>query len=156
PQKPYGIRVRARDDWPQRQRAEMAALAKSVQVGRSRSEKRARSERSEQITALLYQGLPIQSFLWGDYTAAPGTAYRCRSVRTYGKPGVLTSGRKEEPKLEIETEKEWEEGAGHGVWFNRGAIASQKFAEEFGNAPPKNIDDPTDAEVVWLSRGLLE
>jgi phosphatidylserine/phosphatidylglycerophosphate/cardiolipin synthase-like enzyme len=99
---------------------------------------------------------PIQSFLWGDYAAAPGTAYRFRIVPMYGKPGALTSDPKDELKFEIQTEKEWEEGAGHGVWFNRGAIASQKFAEEFGNAPPKNIDDPTDPEVVWLSRGLLE
>src|SRR5262249_12140709 len=72
------------------------------------------------------------------------------------KPGALTSDPKDELKLEIETEKEWEEGAGHGVWFNRGAIASQKFAEEFGNAPPRNLDDPTDPEVLGLSRGLLE
>ena len=99
---------------------------------------------------------PIQSFLWGDYTAAPGTAYRFRIVPMYGKPGALTSDPQDELKLEIETETEWKEGAGHGVWFNRGAIASQKFAEEFGNAPPKNIDDPMDPEVVWLSRGLLE
>jgi phosphatidylserine/phosphatidylglycerophosphate/cardiolipin synthase-like enzyme len=99
---------------------------------------------------------PIQSFLWGDYGAAPGTTYRFRIVPMYGKAGALTSDPKDELKLEIQTEKEWEEGAGHGVWFNRGAIASQKFAEEFGNAPPKNLDDPTDPEVVWLSRGLLE
>jgi hypothetical protein len=99
---------------------------------------------------------PIQSFLWGDYAAAPGTAYRFRILPMYGKPGALTSDPQDELKLEIHTEKEWEDGARHGVWFNRGAIASQKFAEEFGNAPPKNLDDPTDPEVVWLSRGLLE
>jgi phosphatidylserine/phosphatidylglycerophosphate/cardiolipin synthase-like enzyme len=99
---------------------------------------------------------PIQSFLWGDYGAAPGTTYRFRILPMYGKAGALTSDPQDELKLEIETEKEWEEGVSHGVWFNRGAIASQKFAEEFGNAPPKNLDDPTDPEVVWLSRGLLE
>src|SRR5262249_3808196 len=99
---------------------------------------------------------PIQSFLWGDYGAVPDTAYRFRILPMYGKPGALTSDPQDELRLEIKTEKEWEEGASHGVWFNRGAIASQKFAEEFGNAPPKNIDDPTDPEVVWLSRGLLE
>src|SRR5262249_52419853 len=54
--RPYGTRVRARDDWPRRQRPEMAALAKSVQINRSRSEERARSERSERVTALLHQG----------------------------------------------------------------------------------------------------
>jgi len=99
---------------------------------------------------------PIQSFLWGDYAATPGTAYRFRILPMYGKPGALTSDPQDELKLEIHTEKEWEAGARHGVGFNRGAIASQKFAEEFGNAPPKNLDDPTDPEVVWLSRGLLE
>jgi phosphatidylserine/phosphatidylglycerophosphate/cardiolipin synthase-like enzyme len=99
---------------------------------------------------------PIQSFLWGDYGAAPGRMYRFRIVPMYGRPGALTSDTKDELKFEIRTEKEWEEGTSHGVWFNRGAIASQKFAEEFGNAPPKNIDDPTDPEVIWLSRGLLE
>jgi len=99
---------------------------------------------------------PIQSFLWGDYAASPGTTYRFRILPMYGKPGALTSDPKDEIKLEIQTEKEWEEGLGHGIWFNRGAIASQKFAEEFGNAPPKNINDPKDPTVVWLSRGLLE
>jgi len=106
--------------------------------------------------AFYTKDFPIQSFLWGDYTATPGTAYRFRIVPMYGKPGALTSDPQDELKLEIATEKEWEQGATHGVWFNRGAIASQKFAEEFGNAPPKNLDDPTDPEVIWLSRGLLE
>ena len=85
-----------------------------------------------------------------------GYAYRFSIVPMFGKPGALTSDPQDELKLEIHTEKEWEDGARHGVWFNRGAIASQKFAEEFRNAPPKNLDDPTDPEVVWLSRGLLE
>ncbi len=62
----------------------------------------------------------------------------------------------DEIKLYIRTEKEWDAALGHGIWFNRGAIASQKFAEEFLNHPPKNINDPKDPTVVWLSRGLLE
>lgn len=37
-----------------------------------------------------------------------------------------------------------------------GAIAIQKYAEEFGNLPPQNVDDPKDRGVVWLLRGLLE
>ena len=72
-----------------------------------------------------------------------------------GAPGRLETDPKDEIAIEIDTEKEWE-GTGHGVWFNRGAIASQKFAEEFGNRPPSNINDPNDPEVRWLSRGLLE
>ncbi len=99
---------------------------------------------------------PIQSFLWGDYAASPGTKYRFVIEPMYGKPGALTTDPKDAITFEITTEEEWPEGATHGVWFNRGAIASQKFAEEFGNKPPENIDDPGDKTVQWLSRGLLE
>jgi phosphatidylserine/phosphatidylglycerophosphate/cardiolipin synthase-like enzyme len=100
---------------------------------------------------------PVQSFLWGDYAASPGTTYRFRILPMFGNPGALTTDPKDEMRLEVTTEKEWEKGVTtHGVWFNRGAIASQKFAEEFGNRPPKNINDPNDPTVVWLSRGLLE
>lgn len=99
---------------------------------------------------------PIQSFLWGDYAAAPGTTYRFRILPMFGEPGALTTDPEDEITFEIATEKEWDANQTHGVWFNRGAIASQKFAEEFGNQPPKNINNPKDPTVVWLSRGLLE
>jgi hypothetical protein len=100
---------------------------------------------------------PVQSFLWGDYAAAPGRTYRFRILPMFGEPGALTTDPKDEIKLEITTEQEWVPGkTTHGVWFNRGAIASQKFAEEFGNEPPQNINDPKDKRVAWLSRGLLE
>ena len=64
---------------------------------------------------------PVQSFIWGDYTATPDTPYKFTIVPMYGKPGAL----KPKPGLtfEICTEKEFDQG--HGVWFNRGAIASQ-------------------------------
>jgi phosphatidylserine/phosphatidylglycerophosphate/cardiolipin synthase-like enzyme len=97
---------------------------------------------------------PIQSFLWGDYTAMPNTNYKFTIVPMYGKPGAL------EPKpgltFEVRTEKEFDQG--HGVWFNRGAIASQVFAREFGNTGPQPPDnpDPNDKTTIWLSRGLLE
>jgi phosphatidylserine/phosphatidylglycerophosphate/cardiolipin synthase-like enzyme len=99
---------------------------------------------------------PVQSFLWGDYSASPGTKYRLRILPMYGEPGALTTDQTDEIRLEIDTEKEWEQGETHGVWFNRGAIASQAFAERFGNKVPDDINDPKDPEVVWLSRGLLE
>lgn len=100
---------------------------------------------------------PVQSFLWGDYAASPGTKYRLRILPMYGKPGALTTDKKDEIAIDIETEMEWKAGeTTHGVWFNRGAIASQKFAQEFGNKPPKNINNPKDPTVAWLSRGLLE
>lgn len=95
---------------------------------------------------------PVQSFLWGDYGAEPDTEYAYTIVPMYGDPGNL---RPATPvPLAIRTEKEFANG--HGVWFNRGAIASQKFSEEFGNKAPSNADDPDDEEVKWLSRGLLK
>jgi len=99
---------------------------------------------------------PVQSFLWGDYAAAPDTPYRFVVQPMYGAPGALTTDPADEIKFKITTEKEWNDGETHGVWFNRGAIAGQKFAEEFGNKPPQNINDPNDPTVKWLSRGLLE
>jgi phosphatidylserine/phosphatidylglycerophosphate/cardiolipin synthase-like enzyme len=99
---------------------------------------------------------PVQSFLWGDYAASPATLYRFVVQPMYGDPGALTADPKDRIKFEITTEAEWSASETHGVWFNRGAIASQKFAEEFGNEPPKDINNPKDPEVVWLSRGLLE
>src|SRR5205814_5732470 len=99
---------------------------------------------------------PVQSFLWGDYSASPGTTYRFRILPRFGDPAALTTNPTDEIRLEVTTEQEWEPGQTHGVWFNRGAIASQKFSEEFGNKPPQNINDPKDPTVTWLSRGLLE
>jgi phosphatidylserine/phosphatidylglycerophosphate/cardiolipin synthase-like enzyme len=95
---------------------------------------------------------PVQSFLWGDYSAQPDTHYAFTIVPMYGKPGALVHS--DEITFTIRTEKEFDQD--HGVWFNRGAIASQKFAEEFGNRPPEDIENPDDREVAWLSRGLLE
>jgi len=99
---------------------------------------------------------PVQSFLWGDYGADPGARYRFRVLPMYGAAGALTTDPADEIAFEITAEEEWSPNAKHGVWFNRGAIASQKFAEEFKNEPPGNIDDPKDETVAWLSRGLLE
>jgi phosphatidylserine/phosphatidylglycerophosphate/cardiolipin synthase-like enzyme len=97
---------------------------------------------------------PIQSFLWGDYTAEPDTLYRFKVVPMYGQPGALDPG----PGLNFEIRTEKEIDRGHGVWFNRGAIASQAFAREFGNSGPEPPDnpDPDDPRTQWLSRGLLE
>ncbi len=95
---------------------------------------------------------PIQSFLWGDYGASPDTSYRFKVVPMYGHPGALEPH--DAMQFDIRTEKEFDQG--HGVWFNRGAIASQKFSEEFGKRVPADINDPNDPEVKWLSRGLLE
>ena len=97
---------------------------------------------------------PVQSFLWGDYGAEPGTKYQFSITPMYGKPGALEPA--EPLEFEIRTEKA--NDAGHGVWFNRGAIASQAFSREFGNKGPEPADnpDPNNKITKWLSRGLLE
>jgi hypothetical protein len=45
----------------------------------------------------------VQSFLWGDYAASPGTSYRFRILPMFGTPGALTTDPKDEIKLEITT-----------------------------------------------------
>jgi hypothetical protein len=95
---------------------------------------------------------PIQSFLWGDYTAEPDTLYRFSVVPMYGHPGALDP--QPDVTFDVRTEKALD--GGHGVWFNRGAIASQAFARDFKNKAPQDPNDPKDPETAWLSRGLLE
>jgi phosphatidylserine/phosphatidylglycerophosphate/cardiolipin synthase-like enzyme len=97
---------------------------------------------------------PIQSFLWSDYEARPETKYTFDVSAMYGQPGNLQA--RETVRIEIKTEAE--DDGQHGIWFNRGAIASQAFADQFNNASLTDDDynDPQNKEVAWLSRGLLE
>lgn len=100
---------------------------------------------------------PVQSFLWSDYTAEPGTRYEFRILPMYGKPGALKSSSKDAIMVTIQTEAEYDPN-GHSIWFNRGAIASQHFAHEFGDIKPsaQQLDDLTQPVTKWLSRGLAE
>jgi len=100
---------------------------------------------------------PVQSFLWSDYTALPGTQYRFKIVPMYGTPKSLVPLDNGAVEFSVKTEPE-DDPAGHGVWFNRGAIASQAFAREFKNIKPSSqqLDDPSQRVTKWLSRGLLE
>jgi phosphatidylserine/phosphatidylglycerophosphate/cardiolipin synthase-like enzyme len=97
---------------------------------------------------------PIQSFLWSDYEATPGTIYSFEVSAMFGEPGDLHP--QHVATFEIKTEQENDEH--HGIWFNRGAIASQAFADKFQNKSLTDADynDPDNLEVAWLSRGLLE
>lgn len=95
---------------------------------------------------------PIQSFLWGDYSAKPGRTYSFIVRPVYGAPKNLSYG--EDIPITVRTEDE--DSGTQAVFFNRGAIASQAFAEKFGNEGPKNPNDPKDPTTEWLSRGLLE
>lgn len=95
---------------------------------------------------------PIQSFLWGDYSAKPGQSYDFVVRPVYGTPQNLSYGA--DVAITIKTENE-DDGT-HAVFFNRGAIASQAFASKFGNKKPLNDQDPKDPVTAWLSRGLVE
>lgn len=100
---------------------------------------------------------PVQSFLWGDYTAEPATQYEFRILPRYGTPDALSTQDEDVLEVTVETEPEEEQG-GHGIWFNRGAIAGQHFAKKFGDITPstQQLEDLTQPVTQWLSRGLAE
>ena len=97
---------------------------------------------------------PIQAFLWSDYAATPETQYEFEISAMYGEPGALAA----RLKAVVAVRTEAEDDGRHGIWFNRGAIASQAFAERFGNKALTltEYNDPANAEVAFLSRGLVE
>ncbi|WP_037074366.1 hypothetical protein [Rhizobium leguminosarum] len=103
---------------------------------------------------------PFQTFVWSDYEAYPGQAYTMRLVALYGDPGALTEG----PSVSVDVTTEPELVNGHGVWFNRGAIASHAYASDYGNQPvtdemANDVDEAGHLKnkvVRWLSRGLAE
>ncbi|UFS77027.1 phospholipase D-like domain-containing protein [Tardiphaga sp. 37S4] len=99
---------------------------------------------------------PIQSFLWSDYTAEPGTTYHFEVIPVFGDPTAPELRDAEKLAFTVTTEKE--DDGQHGIWFNRGAIASQAYARKFKNHKPTEaeMDNPKDEHTVWLSRGLLE
>ncbi|MCP2244023.1 phospholipase D-like domain-containing protein [Lentzea aerocolonigenes] len=94
---------------------------------------------------------PLQSFLWGDYTAKPGRSYEYRVVALYGKPKNLEV--RHEVTVAVRTEPV-DEG-GHAIHFNRGVGAGQAYVREFGEREPRE-NDRTDPAYDWLSRGLEE
>src|SRR5262249_19318517 len=72
---------------------------------------------------------PIQSLIWSDYEATPEMGYKYEISAMYGTPGNLQAGH----TLTIAAKTEAENDGHHGIWVNRGAIASQRFAEKFQN-----------------------
>jgi phosphatidylserine/phosphatidylglycerophosphate/cardiolipin synthase-like enzyme len=95
---------------------------------------------------------PIQTFLWGHYSATPDRAYRYTVRPLYGEPGNLRAG----TDVTVDVRTEPNDRGNHAIFFNRGAIPSQKFADLFGNRGPADVNDPTAEDVRWLSRGLLD
>ena len=92
---------------------------------------------------------PVQAFLWGDYTAEPGHDYTYRVVALGGTPSALVP--LAEVLVPVQTETP---GLGkHGIYFNRGAAASQAYARQFKNRRPADVGPRA---WRWLSRGLEE
>jgi len=103
---------------------------------------------------------PFQTFLWSDYRALPATQYDFTIVALYGDLHAF----EERHTLEFSITTEPEDDKTHGVWFNRGTIASHAFETTFHNkrltkAMTDNVSDDgklLDPETQWLSRGLAE
>lgn len=93
---------------------------------------------------------PIQAFRWGDYGAIPGHSYTYRVVAMYGVPGKL----EQRAAVEIEITTEDPASGRHGVYFNRGVLASQAYTQLFQDRLPKDV--PDHAAYKWLSNGLEE
>ena len=91
---------------------------------------------------------PIQAFLWGDYAAAPKHVYTYEITAMYGRPGALEPG----PTASVHVTTESEDQGKHAVYFNRGAAASQAYAERFHNRRPSMV--PNREAYDWLARGL--
>jgi phosphatidylserine/phosphatidylglycerophosphate/cardiolipin synthase-like enzyme len=93
---------------------------------------------------------PVQSFLWGDYTAKPHHKYTYKIVPIYGKPKKLEEGESAEVTISTESDDDGDQA----VYFNRAAAASQAYAQKFKNQKPDEVPDRQ--AFVWLSRGLEE
>ncbi len=100
------------------------------------------------------QDHPIQSFYWGDYSAKPGHQYTYRIVPRYGTPKNLVDHPGVEASVEISTSDPSQ--STHGVFFNRGAAASQAYVRKFGQSPDRLPPQQRELALQWLSRGLLE
>jgi phosphatidylserine/phosphatidylglycerophosphate/cardiolipin synthase-like enzyme len=93
---------------------------------------------------------PIQSFLWADFTAKGAHQYVYKVVAIRGAPDAPEEA--ESVELHVNTESH-DPTETHDVFFNRGAISSQAYAQRFENRNP----DEVGAEAYkWLSRGLEE
>lgn len=101
-------------------------------------------------TSVSLRDHPIQSFLWGDYTAKPGRQYEYRVVGLYGKPKNLEI--RQDVTVTVTTESV--DTGTHAIHFNRGVAGSQAYENKFGRAPRDG--DRTDPAYDWLSRGLEE
>ena len=92
---------------------------------------------------------PFQTFQWADYTVSPGMKYTYTIIALRGTATNL----KESETVKITITSESEDLNTHGIFFNRGAAASQEYARRFQNKRPDVVGQ---AAYNWLSRGLIE
>lgn len=111
---------------------------------------------------------PIQSFLWGDYTAKPGKNYIYTIVPFYGNPAQPEKN----SSIQVNISMEESEHKTHAVFFNRGVAGSQYYSNKFGQYRKYYLketygrkhweeciepdDVPNNEAWNWLSRGLEE
>ena len=99
---------------------------------------------------------PVQSFVWDDFTAAPGHRYEYVFHPLKGEPRNLDRSAKP-VHIKVRTEPLFTRGT-HDVFFNRGVASSQAYERKFGNLPPDR--QPTREKQIdaaqWLSRDLDE
>jgi phosphatidylserine/phosphatidylglycerophosphate/cardiolipin synthase-like enzyme len=114
------------------------------------------------VTGATYSSLqqPFQTFLWSDYEVTPDTQYTFTVVPLYGTPAALEQRQGSDVTIRTEMENDGR----HGIWFNRGVIASHALDVRFQNrqvtdAIANQVDangQISDQEAQWLSRGLAE
>jgi len=98
---------------------------------------------------------PVQSFVWDDFTAVPGTeyVYRFHPMRGTPKKPDLSA---EPVEIRVRTEELFSTEE-HDIFFNRGVASSQAYTRKFGNKKPDDLSPKKAAEArQWLSRQLDE
>ncbi|MEO1140473.1 MAG: phospholipase D-like domain-containing protein [Pseudomonadota bacterium] len=106
---------------------------------------------------------PVQGFYWGHYWATPDTDYTYVIRPLFRPQNADLSALRAGTDMELTVRTEAEDDGRHSVFFNRGAIVSQAYAERFGNDDTLDetelaaeLNDPDAPRTKWLSRGLLE
>jgi hypothetical protein len=93
---------------------------------------------------------PVQEFVWGDYTAKPNHVYSYAVTAMHGTPAKLEPG----ATATVRVDTEDPDDGTHGIYFNRGVVASQAYQRRFGPVAPSVVANRE--AYKWLSRGLEE
>ena len=106
---------------------------------------------------------PIQGWSWGHYWANPDTNYTYLIRPLFRPENGDLSNLRQGTDMEVSIKTEAEDTGKHSIFFNRGAIVSQAYAEKFGNDDTLTPDElkaelnhADSTRTKWLSRGLLD